>query len=78
MNKRPHHIENPDWKKIGLRLQGDVMRELEDTCIRLHLEKSEVARRCIAVGLKSFKDVELPGTLPGSRWEKKTDEAADR
>ena len=87
MNKRPEHVENPDWKPFSLRLQGPLMRELESVCSRLNLEKSEVGRRAIAVGLKSFNDVDLPGTLPGSRWGKvetvaaqlrSSDDAAER
>jgi hypothetical protein len=54
--------KNRQWFPMTLRLQGPLMHDLEAVCSRLNLERSEVARRCIFEGLKTFADVKLPGS----------------
>ena len=46
---------------INVRLQPPDMLNLRSICARLDLEQSEVARRAIKEGLKSFRNVRLPG-----------------
>ena len=58
-----HKRKIVSWCPMTLRLQGPLMRDLEAVCSRLNLERSEIARRCIAEGLKTFADVQLPGSV---------------
>ena len=42
---------------INVRLQHADMSNLKAVCARLDLEQSEVARRCIKEGLKTFRNM---------------------
>jgi len=47
---------------VTVKLQRPLLDDLEAVCDRLNLEKSEVARRAIREGLKTFVDARLPGS----------------
>ena len=53
--------ERRDWSSVTVRLQRPLFNDLQEICNRLNLERAEVARRAIRVGLKSFADARLPG-----------------
>jgi hypothetical protein len=48
-------------ESINVRLPAEDMKTLRAICVRLDLERSEVARRCVKEGLKTFRGVKLPG-----------------
>jgi len=48
-------------QSINVRLPTADMNNLKAICVRLDLEQSEIARRCIKEGLKKFLGVKLPG-----------------
>lgn len=50
------------YGSVTVKLENALFDDLLRTCERLNLEKSEVARRCIRVGLRAFDDVKLPGS----------------
>ncbi len=60
-SKRKCDYRRDLWGSVTVRLKRPVLEDLEAVCERLNLEKSEVARRAIAVGLRSFENIELPG-----------------
>jgi len=49
-------------QSVTFRLQPVLLNDLERVCARLDLEKSEVCRRAVAVGLRAFDDCNLPGS----------------
>jgi metal-responsive CopG/Arc/MetJ family transcriptional regulator len=46
---------------LNVRLPRNVIETLDGVCQRLDLERSEVARRALREGLKTFRDAKLPG-----------------
>jgi hypothetical protein len=51
---------------VNVRLAAGDMEALDGLCHRLDLERSEVMRRALRVGLKSFETVELPSAHEAS------------
>ena len=49
-------------ESINVRLPTPVLDRLRTVAVNLNLEQSEIARRCVVEGLKSFRNIRLPGT----------------
>lgn len=48
-------------RSVNVRLPLADIENLDHVCQRLELERSEVARRALREGLKTFRDVKLSG-----------------
>jgi hypothetical protein len=50
-------------ESINVRLPSPVLERLRTVAVNLNLEQSEIARRCVVEGLKTFnRSVRLPGS----------------
>ena len=52
---------------LNLRLKKADRDELEKVAGRLKLDESEIARRALRLGLRLFRDVNIPGSESGAR-----------
>lgn len=48
---------------VNCRLNDEDTRQLDELCRRLDLERSEIIRRAVREGLRSFSDAKLPGVV---------------
>jgi hypothetical protein len=47
---------------LYLRIPPRDLEQLDETALRLGMKRSELARRAVREGLKTFRDVQLPGS----------------
>ena len=48
-------------RELHVRLKAADLQQLEAVCRKLDLDKSQIARRALRLGLASFQDAKLPG-----------------